>query len=334
MKHKFYFLSFLFIFIANMHLSMAQIVYPDFESSMLREKIDQNPSEEQYQRRVRLLESRNTKYKEMFRRIYETNSELAKTSLDEKGYKIPKIIHQIWLGKDPIPEMCVQWMQSWARLKGWTYKLWTDEDIAKMTLHNRDLFENAENYGEKTDIIRLEILKKYGGVYADVDYECLRPEIFDELNKCYDFYIGFEPLEHGSIGKFNMFKVCNALMASCPEHPLVKDFIINLKANFYAYKNTSSAIERTGPSYLTRLICAYEKSEAASQMHRNIYLPTTFFYAYSEPEMKKCFAENRVPDNSLPEIAGQHYWSGTWRPQSFNTDTYFYDVDNYYYNEE
>lgn len=40
-------------------------------------------------------------------------------------------------------------------------------------------FDAAKNYGEKSDILRYEILFVYGGVYADVDVECLQP--FDAL---------------------------------------------------------------------------------------------------------------------------------------------------------
>src|ERR1700730_3033568 len=42
--------------------------------------------------------------------------------------KIPKIIHQIWLGS-PFPEKYNKYQASWQKLHPkWIYKLWTDKD--------------------------------------------------------------------------------------------------------------------------------------------------------------------------------------------------------------
>lgn len=42
-------------------------------------------------------------------------------------------------------------------------------------------FDAATNFGEKSDILRYEILEKHGGVYADVDVACV--QAFDSLPK-------------------------------------------------------------------------------------------------------------------------------------------------------
>ncbi|MES2345182.1 MAG: glycosyltransferase, partial [Chlamydiota bacterium] len=260
MKQRCRFFIFLLVFLVHAHLSMADgIVYPDFKTSMLRVKSDQDYSDPQFVRREKLYAQRNAKLKKLFCDIYEKNHVAAKKNWKTSDVRIPRMVHQIWLGPKPIPEMCLVWMQTWTQLNGWAYKLWTDKEAAEIFMHNRDLFDAAENYAEKADILRLEVLLQFGGVYADVDYECLRPDIFDELNKSYDFYIGFEPLEHGHTARFNMFHICNALMASVAQHPLLQDVVTNLRANYYAYKNVAGVFEKTGPSYLTRMICSYEK---------------------------------------------------------------------------
>ena len=33
----------------------------------------------------------------------------------------------------------------------------------------------ARNLAERADVLRYEILRRHGGVYVDVDVECLRP---------------------------------------------------------------------------------------------------------------------------------------------------------------
>lgn len=299
------------------------IRYPDFETSMLRTSPSQNRQDPSFVQREIYYQSKNQNLIQMFKSIYDNNIKEATDCKTDKAYRIPRIVHQIWLGS-PVPEAFRNWMSSWANLKGWTYILWTDVEAEKFVMHNRELYNLAENYAEKADILRLEILHQHGGLYVDIDCECVNPAIFDELNKCYDFYIGFEPLEHGLVGRFNMFQTCNAVMASIPYHPLVKELVTNLKANFFAYKSTAGACHKTGPSYLTRMICAYEKGDAYT--HRNMYLPSTFFYPFSEPEMIESLDDPDAVLPTFPETALIHYWYGTWRQGT--GEKYVYGEDN------
>lgn len=83
---------------------------------------------------------------------------------------IPRIIHQIWLGPHPVPE----WTKSWMHIKGWSYKLWSEDELSLPTL--QAAYDRCKNYyNMKSDLARLEILYKYGGLYLDCDCECLRP---------------------------------------------------------------------------------------------------------------------------------------------------------------
>lgn len=285
-------------FIGLMFMCVAawgDISYPDFQMSMVR-AVGEG--------RVKKYMSANKKIVKLFKDIYEKNED----SSECREGRIPKIIHQIWLGKEEMPKAYQEWMKTWAFLNGWEYRLWMDEDVQKLTLHNQDLYDRSQNYGEKSDILRLELLHRYGGLYVDLDYECLRPEIFEELNACYDLYMGFEPLEHGFLRKENSFKLCNALMASIPGHPLMKHLMVNLKANYLAYSPFAGPVGTTGPSYLTRIVIGYEQSGV--DRYRNIYLPCTFFYPFSEPDLN---TKKSNPFSIRPETAGIHYWGGSWR---------------------
>jgi mannosyltransferase OCH1-like enzyme len=302
--------KFLFIIVTLISLIthsdiFAKIVYPDFFTSMLRTY----SVEEERLKRANAYESANKHFLQLFKSIYEKNS--AEASLEQSSdYRIPRIVHQIWLG-GPVPEKYTSWMQTWASMRGWEYKLWTDADIAEFSMYNRDIYDQSTNLGEKSDIARLEILNRFGGLYVDVDFECFKPEIFDELHQSFDFYMCFEPLEHGFINYFNMFKVCNALIASRANHPLMQDLVTNLRANYHAYDPHCGTIEKTGPSYLTRIICRHEQRKLSD--YRNIYLPSTFFFLFSDPEIKfyACHPEHEA--RLLPESAAIHYWSGSWR---------------------
>ncbi len=290
--------------------------YPDFDQAMLRHMQGIDEDSESFLKRKKIYHAIDKNFLSLFKEIYRRNIEAAEAESWNGVYRIPRIIHQIWLGS-PVPEQYRKWMTSWMELHGWEYHLWTDKEAAQLKMYNQDLYERSKNYGEKSDILRLEILYRYGGVYADTDYECVNPQVLEELHRSFDFYIGFEPLEHGLIKKFNMFKVCNALIAAMPRHPLINDLIQNLKANYYAYRPYCGPVECTGPSYATRIICAYEKSHAHA--HRNMYLPCTFLYPYTGAELSQFFMNQRGDIDVFPETMGIHYWDGSWKKKDSNS---------------
>lgn len=306
--------SFRFVFFFTILLVVASkrdvfgMLYPDFETSMLRETLDFS---EKVMNRKKLYRECNSKYVNLFRQIYEKNSSEANESLQKKSYRIPRIIHHICLAV-PVSLKFRESIESWTRLNGWEYKLWTDENVKDLQMYNQDLYNNTTNYEEKSNILRLEILSRFGGIYVDMKYECFNPEIFEELHRNFDFYIGFEPIEYGKINRFNIFKVSNAIIGSVPYHPLIQDLIINIKASCLAYRSYSPA-ERTGPAYCTRVICQYVEAEnkiEGSLVFRNIYLPTTFFYFLTDIDD----IENSrfcIEPTFLPEIASLHYFKGS-----------------------
>ena len=122
-----------------------------------------------------------------------------------RGTEIPKVIHFIWLGSNPIPkfpfldytseglewnECMLSWKKHHAPKNGWQIHLWTDKDIiddntlniadslklALSQMHNTEAFKYAmkiQHYAMASDILRLEILNTFGGTYIDVDYWCV-----------------------------------------------------------------------------------------------------------------------------------------------------------------
>jgi len=106
---------------------------------------------------------------------------------------IPKIIHQIWFGDQsqrPVDEM-----DSWKHLNpGWEIKLWTEEEVKREfgRLKNQRQYRRLAKLYERlhpkvpvlqprhylcgrSDIVRYEILYRFGGIFVDADAEALRP---------------------------------------------------------------------------------------------------------------------------------------------------------------
>jgi mannosyltransferase OCH1-like enzyme len=84
---------------------------------------------------------------------------------------IPRIIHQIWLGPLTPPSKA---LDSWKKKHpNWEYRLWTEDNLPN--LKNQHAFDVSDNYPQKADILRYELLEQFGGVYVDADVHCIKP---------------------------------------------------------------------------------------------------------------------------------------------------------------
>ena len=105
--------------------------------------------------------------------------------------KIPKIIHQIWVGSKEMP---VEWMQTWKdKHSEWEFMLWDNASVAKHDFRHKDKIERCIAKGlphGAADIIRYEILYEFGGVVAPADSICLLPidELLDIEEDCFCCY--------------------------------------------------------------------------------------------------------------------------------------------------
>jgi len=228
---------------------------------------------------------------DLYKVVYKNNN-LSKNNLSIEE-KIPKIIHQIWLGSE-FPEKFKFISKKWTTLHPeWKYKLWTDKNIKQLfPLQNQKYFDECKNYGEKSDILRYEILYRFGGVYVDIDYECLRP--FDILNHCYEFYAGTEPL------RLSPLHIGNALIGSKAGHPILKECIESIKD----YRNEKYVFQRTGPLHLTRAFCKI------GYLKNIMIFPPTYIYPLRSYEtLRRMNKTGNVSNESF----GIHYWTNTWK---------------------
>ncbi len=224
--------------------------------------------------------------------------------------RFPQTIHQIWIGKKPFPEKYKAWQKTWQSIPGWNYKLWTDKEVESYPLINRHLYNAEKNIGARADILRFEILYKEGGVYVDMDYECLRPELFDILSYYYDFYCGLTPLDLGQ------FTLNNAIIASIPGHPIIKACIDDLP-HLQPLENPALSIVNKGPGLLTRMFYLY-----ANRTHRDIAFPSSFLYPLPVYYMGRPHSGEKIVTQALlkkvksevvkPESIAVHWWEASW----------------------
>ena len=137
---------------------------------------------------------------------------------------IPKTIHQVWPGNDPIPKNYQYFLETWRKFHpAWQIKIWTEQDLVKENFETMDLYWQARSYQERADIMRYEVLRRYGGLYIDMDVECFAN--FDELHHKYDFYTNMEP---PAVNKTRV-SIVNAMIASVPNHPILNQTLANIR---------------------------------------------------------------------------------------------------------
>lgn len=215
--------------------------------------------------------------------------------------RIPKIIHQIWLGS-PLPEVYKKLQESWIKNHpDWEYKLWTDKDIEKLKLVNKEIYEATQNYGAKSDIARYEILYRFGGLYVDMDFECLQP--FDIFHRTCDFYTGIIQVSRLQIG--------NALIGAIPNHPLLKECITSLKFAKIAHAHSGRQIQKTtGPILFTKIALKYMST--CSQAC--VAFPPGYFYPWPHTQRKNNKPE-QIRQWIHPETFAIHHWHYSWKPE-------------------
>jgi mannosyltransferase OCH1-like enzyme len=87
---------------------------------------------------------------------------------------IPRVFHQVWLGLDPLPEAHARYQDTWlGQHPGWELRMWTEDNLPP-DLRRPEALERIRLPAERSVFLRLELLWRFGGVYVDTDFECLR----------------------------------------------------------------------------------------------------------------------------------------------------------------
>jgi inositol phosphorylceramide mannosyltransferase catalytic subunit len=157
---------------------------------------------------------------------------------------IPRTIHQIWIGPDPLPEDHRGWIETWrTHHPEWEHRLWTEDDLPDDPIRP-EVLDRMRMPVERADILRLEILYRQGGVYVDTDVECLRP--VDDVLAGHDF-VGV-CLKPG--------RPTNTMIASVAGHPLLKRALEEVRPmDVYWTLNAETSIkDGAGPPLLRRLV--------------------------------------------------------------------------------
>jgi hypothetical protein len=136
----------------------------------------------------------------------------------------------------------LSWKKHHPSSDGWRIHVWTDKDIIcgdgkevnefqliAPQMRNEEGFKHAmkiQHYALASDILRLEILNKFGGIYVDIDYWCI--QCLDVIRSSHESSNQSLPLVQFFCGESNTgcLELNNGLMACCiGGHPIVWEMI-------------------------------------------------------------------------------------------------------------
>lgn len=273
--------------------------------------------------------------------------------LDGKGlvymkvdYKtIPHIVHQMWNTYD-VPREFSAWIRSWTEMNpGWEYWFWTPDDVtALLKQHYFSGFLKTWN-DYPYDVMRSEAARYYileimGGLYADVDLECLRPcDPWVDSHQC---ILSEEPEVHSRlVSAKGRPTVINAVMGSRPGHPFFHMTVQALPDLIQSYPDAS--IAATGTEFLDAMLGSYrnfsadfrKRPENGISVLAPEHFMSTFDPVVEEIVRKQCLVPEQLDEttrrlcnkleeegygNEVSRMAfADHHWSHSFeKPQEFN----------------
>lgn len=220
--------------------------------------------------------------------------------------QIPTTIHQTWKSES-IPDRWLRFQRSWRDLNpDYRYRLWTDADNRRLVAdHYPALLTMYDAYPlaiHRADLARYLILDHEGGVYVDLDVECLRP--IGPLLGDRRLVFALEPRSHAKAGLLAprglSRMIGNAFMASAALHPfwpILLDLAVAAAAQ-------EQVLDATGPLLLTRACDRYAPPDDIT------VLPSTTVYPLDQ-EATRSLPGDAIVARSRGAYA-IHYWQGSW----------------------
>lgn len=186
---------------------------------------------------------------------------------------IPRLIHMIWVGSS-LPELYYRGPLSFASLNPeHQVHVWLDhptqKDFQKMrNIHVRniteevfqtqDLIDKSTNMAMVSDIMRVELVLKYGGIYVDIDAVAKRPfgPIFDLP------FICLRPVELDKSQDEARGLIYNHVFGMNKDSSFLTNLLKVLRDNF---DHSTATIEKTGP-HLWRKVLLQSKYSSHIQL--------------------------------------------------------------------
>lgn len=157
------------------------------------------------------------------------------------------------------------------------------------------LGKEIKHYAHQSDILRLQILYNYGGIYLDIDTICLKSlKDFFEFN----LTIGYQG-DHG---------LCNAILIAKPQNNFIKEWLQAYKT----FRSTGKDQFYDEHSVILPMKMAFNRTDI------NVLEPNKFFYPLAEHINNILFTEN-FNESEKEYIDNNCYCIHLWESITYDT---------------
>jgi len=189
---------------------------------------------------------------------------------------IPRLIHQTYKSRD-VPEAARRMMATWTdRNPAWQTRFYDDAACVSFVRSEfpeyYDAYTSLPKDVERSDFFRYLVVLRLGGVYADVDTECVTP--LDAFLRPRDaLVVGWE----GEFATDEMAysrhfvrrrQVLNWAFAAAPGHPALREVCDRIKENarrVFSNNTNRDTLERTGPGPFTDVVLRHFWKRSAAR---------------------------------------------------------------------
>ncbi len=204
---------------------------------------------------------------------------------------IPRTIHYIWFGGNPMRPELLNCLKSWEKvLLGYEIILWNEQNNPKDIFFLDEMLRRKQ-WAFASDFLRFYVLFNYGGIYLDTDMYFYK-NIDEYLNN--EYFLGKEDEANLSAG----------VIGSVKKHPYNE-----ICMNYYLSHNTQSKIE----NFLeTRILIPEVLNQSYSKFRQGInlilILESDIFYPISFKDRKMVNNFKPVSENTK----AVHLWIASW----------------------
>lgn len=223
-------------------------------------------------------------------------------------------IHQIWLGGKPLTDEMKRWQESIrTHFPNHAYHLWDDERAANILpfLMCPDLCLHPQvPVGMRADVLRYNIMRLFGGVYFDTDFEILRPFDHHLVEGCVHF--GFELPDRPAIG----------FLASPAGHAFWQFLLTRLSAvQPCRPSNVWDTVNITGPQAFARAFHEWTKHNRALNVRdeRGIvayHWPAAQMVGFTRETIYPYYFQEKPREDfratDYPRAYAAHHWLAGW----------------------
>jgi len=218
---------------------------------------------------------------------------------------IPKIIHHVWPGNDPFKEKFHAFRNTWmSHHPDWTFYFWRIDNFPKEA--NPEILnaikDSRYSITPKSDFMRFEVVRLFGGIYVDTDMECIKP--FGDFLQ-HELFSAYE--DGGNT-------ICPSLFGAVPNHPLINE-ICSISIN--TAKQAGFDRSNRSPNIYTSVV------PFTKLIHQNINNYNIKIYS-KEYFYHIGYEERHRLNETHPEAYAKHHWTGK-DPDGWTRTTRFVD---------